>query len=535
MIWQAWQRWGPECVHHLCGDWVFAVWDSSNRQLFLAQSAFGNTALYYHYTARAIWVGSSLKELLSLPDVPQRPNLLRMAQVVTSWSTDGTSTGYEGIFRLPPAHTLTAQDGKVVTQRYWFPENLPPLALRSDEEYTEAFLAVYDRAVLARLQATRPVGGTLSGGLDSGSVCALAARELKRCGQRLPVFTSLPLHTVEHRRERSFYDESPLVEANRAHLGNVDVHYIRAEEVSPLAGTRRMLELLDEPSHSPGNFYWIAALCARAQTLGLGVLLTGQNGNGSVSYVGHPTNAWRNLVTGHWGLLARNLPRSRADLWPALKRHWLVPPLHAWRMWRKQQQPISPDSWQWYSALRPEFGHSLRLTEQMQEAGHDPRFILGDRRAERLGTLRLGYNVVGSIWSAIGAGYGIEARDPTMDEAVVEFCLRVPEEQYCVRGQYRSLIRRAMKGLLPDVVRLNEKRGKQAGDLAYRIRATKGEWVEALTLLEKSALAREALDLPRMRRLLDSLDQGITPEKTDQCMMVLARGMMAGEFLRRFD
>lgn len=535
LTWQAWQKWGPECVHHLHGDWILAVWNSSTRRLFLAQSAFGNTALYYHCTPDAVFVGSSLKELLSLPEVPRRPNLLRVAQVVTSWSTDGTSTGYEGIFRLPPAHTLTAQNGKVTTQRYWFPENLPPLKLRSDEEYLEAFLAVYDRAVLARLQDGRPVGGTLSGGLDSGSVCALAARELGRRGQRLPVFASVPLHAVEYGRPRSFHDESPFVEANRAHFGNVDVHYIRAEEVSPLAGSRQLLELLDEPSHSPGNFYWLAGIFGRARAMGLSVLLTGQNGNATVSYVGHPSNAWHNLVTGHWGLLARNLPRSREELWPALKRHWLVPPLHAWQMWRKRQQPISPVSWQGYSALRPEFGQSLRLTEQMQEAGHDPRFILGDRRAERLGTLRLGYNVVGSIWSAVGKGYGIEARDPTSDEAVVEFCLRVPEEQYCVRGQYRSLIRRAMKGLLPEAVRLNEKRGKQGEDLAYRIRATKGEWVDALGQLEKSALAREALDLPRMRRLLDSLDAGITREKTDQCGMVLTRGMMAGEFLRRFD
>ena len=532
---QAWQKWGSECVHHLRGDWILAVWNPSARRLFLAQSAFGNTALYYHCTPRAIWVGSSLKELLSLPEVPQRPNLLRVAQVVTSWGADDTSTGYEDIFRLPPAHTLTAQDGKVTTKRYWFPENLPPLVLRSEEEYTEAFLAVYDRAVLARLDGGRPVGGTLSGGLDSGSVCALAARELRRHGQRLPVFASVPLHAVEYGRPRSFHDESPFVEANRAFMGNVDVQYIRAEEVSPLAGTRRMLELLDEPSHSPGNFYWLAGIFSRAQEMGLRVLLTGQNGNATVSYTGHPTNAWRNLATGHWGLLVRNLPRSRAELWPALKRHWLVPPLHAWRMWRKRQQPINPESWRSYSALRPEFGHSLRLTERMQEAGHDPRFILGDRRAERLATLRLGYNVVGSIWSAVGKGYGIEARDPTSDEAVVEFCLRVPEEQYCVRGQYRSLMRRAMKGLLPDKVRLNEMRGKQGEDLAYRIRATKGEWVDALAGLEKSALAREALDLPRMRRLLDSLDAGITREKTDQCAMVLTRGMMAGEFLRRFD
>lgn len=535
LTWGAWQKWGPECVHHLHGDWVFAVWDGLARRLFLAQSAFGNTALYYHQTAEAIYFASRLKDLLAMPEVPKRPSLLRVAQVLTSWPTDGTSTGYEGIFRLPPAHTLTAQDGKLSTKRYWFPENLPPLQLGSDEECAEALLEVFSRAVRERLAGGRPVGMTLSGGLDSGSVCALASRALQAQGQRLPAFASVPLHAVKYGRPRSFHDESPFVAATAAHLGNVDVHYLRAENVSPLAGTRELLNLLDEPAHSPGNYYWLAAIFARARELGVGTLLTGQNGNGSVSYVGHPANAWRHLVTGRLGLLARNLPRTGDEVWPALKRHWLVPPLHAWRMRRKQRQSIAAEPWVAYSAIRPEFARSLKVTEQMQEAGHDPRFILGDRRAERLGTLRLGYNVVGSIWSAVGKGYGIEARDPTMDEALVEFCLRVPEEQYCVRGQYRSLIRRAMKGLLPDMVRLNEKRGKQAEDLAYRIRATKGEWVEALAGLEKSALAREALDLPRMRRLLDSLDAGITREQTDQCMMVLTRGVMAGEFLKRFD
>ena len=535
LMWRAWQKWGQECVQRLKGDWSFAVWDGQTRRLFLAQAAFGNISLHYQCTAEAIYFATNLKELLAVPGVSRSLNLRRVVQVLTSWPTDGASTGYEGIFRLPPAHTLTAQDGKVTTQRYWFPEELPPLELRSDEAYAEGLLEVLDRAVKSRLRSSRPIGITLSGGLDSSSVCALAARGLRGHGQRLPAFTSVPLHAVEYGRPRSFHDEAPYVETTCAHLGNVDVHYIRAEEVSPLAGTRQLLELMQEPVHGPGNYFWLAAILARARNMGLGVLLTGQNGNGSISHGGHPTNAWRCLITGQWGLVARNLPRTGAELWPALKRHWLVPPLHAWQMWRKRQRPIAAEPWLAYSAIRPEFACSFKLAEQMQEAGHDPRFILGDRRADRLATLRLGYNVVGAIWSALGAGYGIEARDPTMDEAVVEFCLRVPEEQYCVRGQYRSLIRRAMKGLLPDVVRLNEKRGKQGEDLAYRIRATKGEWVDALAQLEKSALAREALDLPRMRRLLDSLDDGITSEKRDQCSMVLARGVMAGEFLRRFD
>ena len=227
----------------------------------------------------------------------------------------------------------------------------------------------------------------LSGGLDSGSVCALASRALQAQGQRLPAFASVPLHAVEYGRPRSFHDESPYVAATAAHLGNVDVHYLRAENVSPLAGTRELLDLLDEPAHSPGNFYWLAAIFARARELGLGTLLTGQNGNGTVSYTGHPTNAWRCLATGKCGLLARNLPRTGDEVWPALKRHWLVPPLHAWRIWRKRQQPIAAEPWLAYSAIRPDFARSLKLTERMEEAGHDPRFIFNDRRAERLATL----------------------------------------------------------------------------------------------------------------------------------------------------
>lgn len=517
------------------GDWCLAAPGVQPGEALLANSAFGNSALYYHRAPDAIYVATSIRELLAFPEVPRRPNLLRVAQVLASWSTDGESTGYEGIYRVPPAHTITLRAGEVIKRRYWFPENAAPLALGSDEEYAEAFLAVLDQAVRRRMDGGDPVGGTLSGGLDSSAVCALAARALRERGGRLPVFTSVPRHQVEYSRPRSFHDESPFVEATRAHCGNVDVHPIPSDDVTPLAGTRRLLELLDEPSHSPGNFYWIASIMNRAKALGLKTLLTGQNGNGSISYTGHPANAWRCLATGDLRLLARNLPRSAAEFWPALKRHWLVPPLHAWRMWRKRRQPIAAEPWLAYSAIRPEFARAMKLGERMQEAGHDPRFIMGDRRAERLQTLRLGYNVVGSIWAAVSQGYGIEARDPTSDEDVVEFCLRVPEEQYCVRGQYRSLIRRAMKGLLPDVVRLNERRGKQGEDLAYRIRAEKAAWVEALEGLERSPLAREVLDVPRMRRLLDSLDAGITREKTDQCMMVLTRGLMAGEFLRRFD
>jgi asparagine synthase (glutamine-hydrolysing) len=538
---RAWQKWGQESVCHLKGDWSFAVWDMRTRRLFIGQAAYGVTSLFYHAAPGAFYFATGIKALLALPGIPKRPDLLRIGQILGCWPSDNTQTGYEGIRRLPAAHSLTVQEGQVQTRRYWFPEEGSLLRLKSDEEYADGLLEVFTRAVRSRLRGPRAVGGTLSGGLDSGAVCAVAARELGSAGRRLATFTSVPLHRVEYERPGSFADESPYVRADCEHFGNADPNFINAEQVSPLAGIRHMLERADEPGHAASNVFWIVAILARARELGVGVLLNGQMGNGTISYTGQPAHAWRCLARGEWRALARELPRSSHEFWPALKRHWLVPvwrPMKTWLVIHRQPKQLN---WERFSAIRPSFVQSTGLLERMQEGGFDPvtnqrGYLFTSRRQERIATLGLGgYSAGGYYWAAMVAGSRVEARDPTFDEAVIEYCLRVPDEVYCRRGRYRWLIRHAMRGLLPDVVRLNEKRGKQAEDLAHRIRATKGEWVDALMQLEKSALAREALDLPRMRRLLDSLDDGITSEKRDQCSMVLARGVMVGEFLRRFD
>ena len=88
------------------------------------------------------------------------------------------------------------------------------------------------------------MGATLSGGLDSGSVCTLAARELASTGRRLPVFSSIPLIPTEGLiPPYRFGDESPYIEATARWAGNIDITYIPAADVTPLAGIRRSLKL----------------------------------------------------------------------------------------------------------------------------------------------------------------------------------------------------------------------------------------------------------------------------------------------------
>lgn len=530
---RAWLKWGEAAVQQLKGDWQFAAWDARKRRLFVAQPANGIAALYYCPLPHAFYFASCIKALLALPEIPKHPNLLRVAQVLTSWPGDGTLCGYEGIFRLPPAHTLTLVDGRVTTRRYWFPEQMPPLVLGSDDDYVAAFLELYTRAVRSRLRSRRPIAAQLSGGLDSGSVCALAERELRARGERLTTFTSVPLHPIEFAVKGRFFDERPFVEANLRHWGDVDGEFIQAEDVSPLAGSRESLAAHDEPGHSPANWFWIHAILSRARERGFGVMLTGQMGNGAVSYTGTPLNLWPLLLSGQWGAIRQSTAHLEPGGWLKVRRHLLGPARRWWR--RKRSLPRrGHEDWLDYSAIRPGFARELGLNEKMAAAGHDASFLPPDGRTSQLLTLKLGAHIVGSLWAETGAHYGLEARDATMDEALVEFCLRVPETQFRGAGTDRWLMRRSLNGLLPDRVRLNRTRGSQAGDLTARVRTSRGELSAALDALAAHPLAASVVDLPKLRRILETLPATADYSHHFQCVVVLLRGLMAGDFLLRF-
>ena len=86
------------------------------------------------------------------------------------------------------------------------------------------------------------------------------------------------------------------------------------------------------------------------------------------------------------------------------------------------------------------------------------------------------------------AAYGLEVRDPTQDRRVIELCLAIPNEQYQRGGVDRWLIRRAMRGYLPDEVRLNTMRGLQAADLGQRVLDNRSEFEAALARMEQHEL-----------------------------------------------
>ena len=191
------------------------------------------------------------------------------------------------------------------------------------------------------------------------------------------------------------------------------------------------------------------------------------------------------------------------------------------------------EPWREYSAINRRLAKSLDLEAELARCGHDPTFTRMDTapRTRQMHPLLS----AGAMWNEAGAAYGLEVRDPTWDKRVISFCLGTPAEQFAREGRDRLLVRRAMAGLLPTEVIWNPERGLQAADVAQRLLEHPEEIEAAFRDVENSHLAREYLDLPRMRNLRRDLYRRLDRRTTAKVRATLLRGLTVGLFLSRFD
>ena len=174
------EEYGPRCVHHLNGQFAFAIWDrrpETGGTLFMARDRVGIRPLFYTIADGILIFGSEIKAILAHPAVSARLDLISLAQVFTFWTTLPPRTIFEGVVEVPPGHTLTVRDGQISVECYWDlsfpPDGQDSDALLSDDEYAEGLRDLLVDATQIRLRADVPVGAYLSGGLDSSTITAL--------------------------------------------------------------------------------------------------------------------------------------------------------------------------------------------------------------------------------------------------------------------------------------------------------------------------------------------------------------------------
>jgi len=176
---------GERAVERLRGMFAFAIWDVKERRLFLARDRLGQKPLFYARRGDRFLFASEIKALLKDSSIRGSLNATALASYLSLRFVPSPLTMFEGIHSLPPAHTLIYQDGKARIRRYWSLKYLPKRTA-SEADLVDELEEVLTDAVRSHLMSDVPLGTFLSGGIDSGLMTALAARNV---GRGLPTFS----------------------------------------------------------------------------------------------------------------------------------------------------------------------------------------------------------------------------------------------------------------------------------------------------------------------------------------------------------
>lgn len=531
----AYEAWGERCVDHLVGDFAFAVWDPARERLFAARDHMGMRPLYFHRGRGFFALASMPRGLFALPGVARTLNQVKLLDILLVLGEAGTDTLYQGIERIPAGHTLTVTSSGHRLERYWSAGAPPPLEPASDAEYEEALVAALREAVRCRLRTVDgPVAAHLSGGLDSGSVATLAAEELAGEDRRLLALTAAPRAGFQGPvPSRRFADEDRYAAMVAQRHANVD-HVVVREGGGLLDGVDAFTAAAEVPILNLCNQRWLATLADTARSAGARVLLGARGGNMTISWTGmHPVTEL--VRSGRWGALARRVLRPGGDVKGDLRRA-ISAAASTTAIRRRAIRAAAYRDLLAVSAVDPR-RHPQRVVEERGRAcawppGGDPAW--GSRAKRAAALVRMDEAPFRAGSEALS---GLQLVDPTIDKRVVELCLALPEEQYYRDGESRRIIRRAMKGRLPDALLAERQKGYQGADWYEALRAEVGGIAEELDRCASNPTAAGLMDLDGLRHDLRRLPEGEwgRSENVMRYRFRLLRGLALASFIRRVE
>lgn len=181
VVLNAYSEWGPDCVRRFNGMFALAIWDVEKQRLFLARDRYGIKPLYYRLRDGLLAFGSEIKSILPLLARAPGVDLLALNEYFSFQNVFSDRTLFEDVRLLAPGTTLIAdlESGTVRTERYWN-FDFSSVRDRPEEELEEQLVALIENAVRRQCVSDVPLGSYLSGGMDSGTVAAVASRALGR-------------------------------------------------------------------------------------------------------------------------------------------------------------------------------------------------------------------------------------------------------------------------------------------------------------------------------------------------------------------
>jgi asparagine synthase (glutamine-hydrolysing) len=474
LVLRAYQCWREECPARILGDFAFAIWDAQKKLFFCARDIVGARPLYYCIHRGTFLFASELHALLQDPTLPREPNDRVVAEYLLNAFTSQTETLFQGIFRLPQAHFLTVGPDRLRIARYWNLDAARRIRFRTDQEYSDAFLEIFREAVRSRLRSHRVVGSHLSGGLDSSSITCVA--ESLRRENVIPRYAGLETFSLVF--PGLSCDESSYTR-DLIEMWNLRSNQVKACDPDPNSYREEVSKYCDFPRIPSAKMF--DPLMRMAHGKGIRVLLSGQWGDQwMIGSLNHNADLLRKF---QFVKLARQISwdssvLSQFDISESplsvLLRHGILPLLpDAAKNAIKAALGKNSSSPGW---VRNEFVHRTQLTERLPETKSGEQPWRSKAQREMYLFLSSGRSAVYREWEEVHASrFGLEVRYPFLDRRLIEFAFGLPEEQRWRRDQTRFAMRGAMRGLLPESIRLRTSKADFSHTLARALQILGGE------------------------------------------------------------
>ena len=496
VILAAYAQWGQGCQLRFNGMWAFAIWDARDRRLFLSRDRFGVKPLHYSNHAGAFVFASELKAFLTVPwiDGTFDPEILTETLANIGGHKSTPYTLFPEVLRLPAGHAMLVEsDGSIRINAWWNTLDHLPQPRASLNEQAEEFRALFFDACRLRLRSDVPLATALSGGLDSSAIaCTLA--ELGRRG------------VVEHAPkdwQRAFvacftgtpYDERQYAKDVVDHTGMVP-NYLDVDDQQALKDIERVVFDHEKIYWYPPVGPWMVYRAMRFA--GIRVSMDGQGCDEMIGgyhlFVERAMDAavgsldlrryldLRGILAGlvggteasrHVGLFGDLRLIARAQL----ERLCLLEPARAavggFRSLQKRVHGIAAH--RSVEELLPHYDGPYRLYYDAA----DPRVTGMSPLQAMLFTWFHGsfLPTILCSWDRTSMSHGIEVRMPFMDWRLVTYSFALPETSKIGAGYTKQVLRHAMRGILPEAIRLRTKKIGFVSPVDYWTRGALKAWL----------------------------------------------------------